>query len=166
MKSISAYLVVILAAVCLLSACSPAGSALPAASAPPAGSAPPAAKPNNSSVTDGVMTTSVDDNSMPTGPVKTSFDPDTKAIYCSFKVSGVVPEDMIKASWYYLKGEAVGKENTLINETITIAQSTSDSYYLAFYLDAPNNGNWDKGDYKVVISVNGAEKLSIPFNVE
>jgi hypothetical protein len=45
-------------------------------------------------------------------------------------------------------------------------QSDSSSYYLAFYLDAPNAGSWDKGDYKVVISVNGVEKLSIPFTVE
>jgi len=147
-------MVTILAALCILSACSSGGNT------------PPAAKPDNSSVTAGVMTTSVDDNSMPTSPVKTSFAPDTKAIYCSFKVAGVAPEDMIKASWYYLKGEAVGKENTLINETVTIAQSTSDNYYLAFYLDAPNNGSWDKGDYKVVISVNGTEKLSVPFKVE
>ncbi|MGD0355072.1 MAG: hypothetical protein ABSB31_06490 [Dehalococcoidia bacterium] len=154
MKSKSAFMIAILAALCFVSACSGGGSATPAA------------KPSNSSVTAGVMTTSVDNDSMPTSPVRTSFAPDTKAIYCSFKVSGVAPQDMIKASWYYLKGEAVGKENTLINETYTVVQSDSSSYYLAFYLDAPNAGSWDKGDYKVVISVNGVEKLSIPFTVE
>ncbi|MGA9048560.1 MAG: hypothetical protein WB588_06160 [Dehalococcoidia bacterium] len=152
MKSILALIVLILAASCVLSACSSAGSA----------PTPPAAKPDNSSVTAGVMTTSVDDDSLPTAPVKTSFAPDTKAIYCSFKVSGVAPQDMVKASWY----EVAGQDSTLINETYTVVQSDSNSYYLAFYLDAPNAGRWDKGDYKVVISVNGVEKLSIPFKVE
>ena len=83
MKSILALIVLILAASCVLSACSSAGSA----------PTPPAAKPDNSSVTAGVMTTSVDDDSLPTAPVKTSFAPDTKAIYCSFKVSGVAPPE-------------------------------------------------------------------------
>ncbi|MHB8084722.1 MAG: hypothetical protein ACYDHZ_02720 [Dehalococcoidia bacterium] len=152
MKSISALMATILAALFILSACSSGGSAPP----------PPPAKPDNSSVTAGVMTTAVDDDSLPTAPVKTSFAPDTKAIYCSFKVSGVAPQDMVKASWY----EVAGQESTLINETYTIVQSDSSSYYLAFYLDAPNAGRWDKGDYKVVISINGLEKLSIPFKVE
>lgn len=98
-------------------------------------------------------------------PVTTSFAASTPAIYCSFKVAGVVPEDMIKASWYYIKGEAVGKENELLNETFTIAESDVASYYLAFYLDKPVSG-WYKGDYKVVLSVNSVEKLSVPFSIK
>lgn len=122
-------------------------------------------KGGNSTISDGVMTTSVDNDSKPTGPVVTSFSPDTPVIYCSFKVTGVVPEDMIKASWYYVKGEAVGRENELLNETFTIAESDVDSYYLAFYLDKPVSG-WYKGDYKVVLCVNNAEKLSVPFSIK
>ena len=155
MKSISAFLALSLAVTLLLSACSP--------STPTAPSAP---KPSSSTVTDGVMTTSVNDDSQPTGPVTSTFSANTKAIYCSFKVSGLAPDDMIKASWYYLKGEAADKENTLLNETVTTAQTDTSSYNLAFYLDAPNGSTWDKGDYKVVISVNSVEKLSVPFTVQ
>lgn len=131
------------------------------------GGAPGAAgkKGGNSVVTEGVMTTAVDNDSKPTGPVVTSFNASVPVIYCSFKITGAVPEDMIKASWYYVKGEAVGRENELLNETFTIAESDVESYYLAFYLDKPVSG-WFKGDYKVVLSVNNAEKLSVPFSIK
>jgi len=142
----------LVAATVIVSACGGAGG-------------PAAKKGGNSTITDGVMTTAVDNDSKPTGPVATSFITSTPAIYCSFKVAGVVPEDMIKASWYYIKGEAAGKENELLNETFTIAESDTPSYYLAFYLDKPVSG-WYKGDYKVVLSVNSVEKLSVPFSIK
>jgi|YelNatPaOPRAMG01_1025707.scaffolds.fasta_scaffold187749_1 hypothetical protein len=119
----------------------------------------------NAVISDGVMTTAVDNDSRPTGKIATSFPSDTPVLYCSFKVVGVVPEDMIKASWYYVKGEAGGRENELLNETFTIAESDASEYFLAFYLDKPVQG-WYKGDYKVVISVNSIEKLSVPFKIE
>lgn len=126
---------------------------------------PTGAQPDKSTVTEGVMTTSVDNDSKPTSPVKTSFPIDTPAVYCSFKVTGVVPEDMIKASWYYVSGEARDRENELLNETIDIVTTDSTSYYLAFYYDKPAAG-WYKGSYKVVLSINGADKLSVPFNIQ
>ena len=125
----------------------------------------PGGAPDKSTVTEGVMTTSVDNDSKPTSPVKTSFPADTAAVYCSFKVTGVSPEDMIKASWYYVKGEIKEKENELLNETIDVVTTDASSYYLAFYYDKPAGG-WYKGSYKVVLSVNGADKLSVPFNIE
>ena len=122
-------------------------------------------KPDKATITDGVMTTSVDNSSMPTGGIKTSFSADTPAIYCSFKLNGVAQEDMIKATWTYLNGEAKDKENTVLNETYDIAQNTEISYYLAFYIDKPAGG-WYKGDYKVVLSINNVEKLAVPFKIE
>ena len=122
-------------------------------------------KSSNSVITDGVMTTAVDNDSRPTAPIVTSFDASTPVIYCSFKVSGVAPEEMIKASWYYIKGDAIGKENELLNETFTITESDATSYYLAFYLDKPASG-WYKGDYKVVLSINNVEKLTVPFSIK
>ena len=116
-------------------------------------------------ITEGVMTTAVDNDSKPTAPVVISFDASVPVIYCSFKVSGVAPEEIIKASWYYVGGEAEGKENELLNETFTITESDATSYYLAFYLDKPASG-WYKGDYKVVLSVNNVEKLAVPFSIE
>lgn len=126
--------------------------------------APPPSS-DKSAIAEGVMTTSVDNDSRPTSAVKTSFLMDTAVVYCSFKVSGVLPEDMIKASWYYVSGDAKGRENELINETVTIAASDTPSYYLAFYLDKPAEG-WYRGSYKVVLSVNGMDKLSVPFSIE
>ena len=128
---------------------------------------PPGGAPDKSTITEGVMATSVDNDSKPTSPVKTSFAVDTPAIYCSFKVSGVTQEDLIKTSWYYIKGEAVDKENQLLDggEMYTSGQADSQGYYLAFYYDKPPTG-WYKGSYKVVLSVNGADKLSVPFNIE
>jgi hypothetical protein len=143
----------ILIAVLLSSACGPDKP-------PQSGGAP-----DKSTITEGVMTTSVDNDSKPTSPVKTSFPADTAAVYCSFKVTGVSPEDMIKASWYYVKGEIKEKENELLNETIDVVTTDASSYYLAFYYDKPAGG-WYKGSYKVVLSVNGADKLSVPFNIE
>jgi hypothetical protein len=142
----------LLVATVLLSACGNAGG-------------PGPKKGGNSSITEGVMTTAVDNDSKPTGPVAASFVSSTPVIYCSFKVTGVVPEDMIKVSWYYVKGEAAGKENELLNETFSIAESDTPAYYLAFYLDKPVSG-WYKGDYKVVLSVNSAEKLTVPFSIK
>jgi len=129
------------------------------------GPAADVSQPDKSAITEGVMTTSVDNDSKPTSPVSTSFTPDTPAIYCSFKVSGVTTEDLIKASWYYVKGEAVDKENELLDEIYTSAQSGDQAYYLAFYKHMPAGG-WYKGDYKVVLSVNNSEKLSVPFVIK
>ncbi len=122
-------------------------------------------QPGKSSITEGVMTASVDDNSKPTSAVTTVFAPDTPAIYCSFKVSGVTEEDLIKASWYYVKGEAAGKENELLDEIYTSAQGGDEAYYLAFYKHMPAGG-WYKGNYKVVLYINDQEKLTVPFDVK
>ena len=128
---------------------------------------PAANQPDKSTITEGAMTTSVDNDSKPTSAVKTSFPAGTPAIYCSFKVSNVMQEDLIKASWYYVSGGAAGEENQLLDggEMYTSAQADDQSYYLAFYYDKPASG-WNKGSYKVVLSVNGVDKLSVPFNIE
>jgi hypothetical protein len=134
--------------------------------APACGGGAPAAGPSgNSAITDGVMTTSVDDSSKPTGGVVTTFPVTAPIIYCSFKVSGVAKEDMIKATWIYVGGAVADKANTQINETYDIVQAPEASYYLAFYLDKPVEG-WYKGDYKVVLSINNKEKLSVPFKMQ
>jgi len=125
----------------------------------------PAVKPGNSTITEGVMTTAVDDNSKPTGGIVTSFPVSTPVIYCSFKVNDVAKDDMIKATWIYVGGEAADRANTQINETYDIVQSPEPSYHLAFYLDKPVEG-WARGDYKVVLSINNKEKLTVPFKME
>ena len=122
-------------------------------------------KAGDATITEGVMTTSVDNNSKPTGGVTTSFPIDTPAIYCSFKLKGVDKEDIIKATWIYVTGEAKDKENMILLETYDIVQGDDNSYYLAFFMDRPASG-WYKGEYKVVLSINNEEKLTVPFSVE
>jgi hypothetical protein len=119
----------------------------------------------NAVLSEGVMTSAVDDDSKPVGGVKTSFPLTTEEIYCSFKVAGVVPEDMIKAALFYVKGEAAGLENSLIYETYMIVETPDSGYYLAFFFEKPASG-WKKGEYKVVLLVNNKEKLSIPFTMQ
>ncbi len=148
--------IIIISVIALFSICICAGCSSPA---------PEVKRPDNSSITEGVMTTSVDDGSLPTSPVSTVFAADTPVIYCSFKVAGVSEEDLIKASWYYVKGEAAGKENELLDEIYTSAQSGDQAYYLAFYKHMPSGG-WYKGGYKVVLYINDQEKLTVPFDIK
>jgi len=156
MKRIVLFSVCMLLGLIVLSACGGPSTGPSATPGKPSG---------NAVLSEGVMTTSVDDDSKPTGGIKTSFPVNTSAVYCSFKVEGVVPEDMVKASLIYVKGAAVGMENAIVYETYMIAESKESSYYLAFFFEKPTSG-WNKGDYKIVISVNNKEKLSIPFKIE
>lgn len=152
MKSWSLRISILVLAAILISGCA-------------GGDSPERVQSGNSMITDGVMTTSVDGNSKPTGEVKTSFSADTPVVYCSFKVSGVNKEDMLKATWIYIGGAVPDKANTILNETYDIVQAPEASYYLAFYFDKPVEG-WYKGDYQVVLSINNKEKLSVPFKIE
>jgi len=150
MRSLISISIMTAVLLCAYAGCSQAGSV---------------SQPDKSAITEGVMTTSVNDDSKPTSPVCISFAPDTPAIYCSFKVSGVTSDDLIKASWYYIKGEAVDKENELLDEIYTSAQGGDQGYYLAFYKHMPAGG-WYKGSYKVILSVNNSDKLSVPFEIK
>ncbi|MDD5397696.1 MAG: hypothetical protein PHU70_01330 [Dehalococcoidia bacterium] len=154
MNSIRSYIIVTIIVAVLL--CIFAGCSTPATEV---------SQPDKSAITEGVMTTSVDNDSKPTSAVSTVFAPDTPVIYCSFKVSGVTEEDLIKASWYYITGETVGKDNELLDEIYTSAQGGQEAYYLAFYKHMPAGG-WYKGSYKVVLYVNNTEKLTVPFDVK
>ncbi|MCX6004378.1 MAG: hypothetical protein NT082_01685 [Chloroflexi bacterium] len=122
-------------------------------------------KPDTTKISDAVLTTAVDNDSKPTDPVKNVFSTGTPAIYCSFKLSDVSPEAMIKVSWIYVKGEDPNMQDSVIDETYSIASGEGGSYYLALYVDKPASG-WYKGEYKVVLSVNNVEKVTVPFKIE
>ncbi|MDD5313265.1 MAG: hypothetical protein PHO26_09555 [Dehalococcoidia bacterium] len=122
-------------------------------------------KPDTTKISDVALTTAVDNDSKPTDPVKTVFSTNTPAIYCSFKLSDISPEAMIKVSWIYISGENPNLQNAIIDETYSIASGGSSSYYLAIYVDKPASG-WYKGDYKVVLSVNNVDKATAPFKIE
>jgi hypothetical protein len=71
------------------------------------------------------------------------------------------PVDVL-SEWYYIEGEVEGVTNLLIDAvplTVPVDQ------YLQFSLTIPDSG-WPVGTYKLVIYVNGVEKMEVPFAVE
>lgn len=72
------------------------------------------------------------------------------------------PDTEVKAEWIYVQGELEGTENYLIDDYSLTAEGT---LYLSFSLTEPDAG-WPKGEYKVILYVDGKEKLSVPFTVQ
>ena len=89
------------------------------------------------------------------------FTPDTPVIYCSVKLSNAPADTEVKAQWIYIKGEAKGMTNRLLYETSATFHGTR---YLSFSLTYDTE--WPKGEYKVVLYVDGKEQLSVPFKVQ
>ena len=96
-------------------------------------------------------------------PLKTTdvFKRDTPVIHCSVLLLNAPEETIVSAEWIFIKGET-GKENVKINSK---AINTDGPRYLAFSLVRPGEA-WPRGDYKVVISVNGKQELTVPFRIE
>jgi len=89
------------------------------------------------------------------------FRPDTPEITCSVKLSSA-PETNITARWIYVQGEVKDLKDHLITEYSLVADGTR---YLSFAMEKPDNG-FPRGEYKVVLLMDGKEKLSVPFKVE
>ncbi len=88
------------------------------------------------------------------------FTPDTPVIYFTVKLSGARPDTEVKARWIYVRGEAA-MTNHLLNETSGIFGGTR---YLSFSLTYDTD--WPKGEYEVVLYLDGKEKLTVPFFVQ
>jgi hypothetical protein len=119
------------------------------------------------SITDVTMSAAVDANDHPVQPT-TVFPIDAKGFYCSFKLSGFPPGTILKAQWVYVVGEVeaeVGKNYAFEEQTGTIGGKDG---YTSTVLELPNipGYTWPKGEYKVVLSVDGQEKASGSFKVE
>ena len=89
------------------------------------------------------------------------FAVDTPEIFCSVKLSSAPADTEVKAEWVYVKGELEDMENYLIDAYSLTADGTR---YLSFSLAIPEAG-WPKGEYKVVLYVEGKEELSVSFAV-
>jgi len=118
-------------------------------------------------ITDVKIATAVDSSDRPIRPA-TVFPADTKAFYCSFKTSHFPPGSKIMVEWIYVTGEAVaevGESNIFQVNTGTL---DGDGYTSIALQIPPENPDykWPKGEFKVVLSVNGEEKANAPFKVE
>lgn len=89
------------------------------------------------------------------------FTPDAPEFFCSAKLSNAPSDTEIKAEWIYVQGEAEGVTDYIIEEVTVTSEGTG---YIYFSLT--NDALWPRGEYKVVLYVDGKESLSVPFTVE
>jgi hypothetical protein len=113
------------------------------------------------SLSEATMCRSVDSDMRPIDATDI-FATDIPEIFCSVKLSSAPPDTEVKAEWIYVQGELEGTENFLIDDYSLTAEGT---LYLGFSLTKPEAG-WPKGEYKVILYVDGKEKLSVPFTVQ
>jgi hypothetical protein len=90
------------------------------------------------------------------------FNIDAPEIHCSVKLSNAPMDTEVQGEWIYIEGEGEDVENYLIDSTILITEGTR---YLDFSLSIPDNG-WPVGEYELVLSINGKEKMRVPFFVK
>jgi len=116
------------------------------------------------------MSTGVDNNSRPINPT-TVFPTDAAGFYCSFKLSGFPVGAKLEAKWIYVGGdpnaEAITGKNAVIETQPATIEKEGQGYTATVYA-GPGipDYRWPKGDYKVVISVDGMEKASTTFKVQ
>ena len=128
------------------------------------------ASPFNGVISEITMSTDVDSNNRPVNPT-TVFPADAEGFYCSFKLSGFPVGANVEAQWIYVGGdpeaEAVtGKNYVAETQKATVTQK-GQGYTSTAYTKPPiPDYTWPKGDWKVVISVDGQEKASTYFKVQ
>ena len=113
------------------------------------------------SLSEATMCRSVDNDMHPIDATDI-FTTNTPEIFCSVKLSYAPPDTEVKAEWIYVQGELEDVENYLIDDYSLTAEGT---LYLSFSLTKPE-AEWPKGEYKVILYVDGKEKLSVPFTVQ
>ena len=111
------------------------------------------------SLSEATMCTSVDEDARPLDSTDV-FSVDTPEIFCSVKLSHAPPDTEVKAEWIYVEGEADVTDYFLDDYTLT----ADGTLYLSFSLVSFDL--WPRGDYKVVLYVDGQEELSVPFTIE
>lgn len=113
------------------------------------------------SLSEATMCSSVDSDMRPVNATDI-FATDTPEIFCSVKLSSAPPDTEVKAEWIYVQGELEGTENYLIDDYTLTAEGTT---YLGFSLTEPDAG-WPTGEYKVILYIDGEEKLTVPFTIQ
>jgi hypothetical protein len=124
----------------------------------------------NGVISEITMSTDVDSNNRPLNPT-TVFPIDAAGFFCSFKVSGFPVGSNLLAQWIYVGGDPQTENVTGKNAVVEMQKATitkkGQGYTSTVYAKPPIPGyTWPKGDYKVVISVDGQEKGSTTFKVQ
>ncbi len=97
----------------------------------------------------------------PVGKTST-FTSDTAEIFVSAKFSNAPANTEATSNWIYVSGEVADLQNYTID---TASLTVSGTDYLYFSLNRPETG-WPKGNYKVVLSIDGKEQGSVSFKVQ
>lgn len=128
------------------------------------------ASPGDGVISEVTMSKSVSKDARPVDPTNV-FTADTKDIYLSFKVSHFPVGTEIKVDWIYVGGdpeaEAITGKNYLAEtQTATVMKEGAGYTNTVYSRDVPGYEGWPKGDYKVVLSVDGQEKASTYYKVQ
>ena len=96
-------------------------------------------------------------------PLQTTsvFKKDTPIIYCSVAVANIADEIVVSAEWLLVKG--ANNETDVKKRSAAI--TTDGPRYVSFAWVRQGDA-WIPGEYKVVISADGKEAVTIPFRIE
>jgi hypothetical protein len=128
------------------------------------------ASPSNGVISEITISTDIDSNNRPVNPTAV-FPIDAAGFFCSFKVSGFPVGSNLSAQWIYLGGdpeaEAVTGKNFVAEVQIATITKEGSGYTSTVYAQPGISGyTWPKGDYQVLITVNGVEEGSAYFKVQ
>ncbi|MBN1152709.1 MAG: hypothetical protein JXA58_05800 [Dehalococcoidia bacterium] len=112
------------------------------------------------SLSEATMCLGVDGDSKPLNPTD-EFSVNTPEIFCSVKLSNAPDDTEVLAEWVYVKGEAEGVEDYVID---TVSVTAGGTVYMWFSLERPDTG-WPVGEYELNLSVDGKKKETVPFTV-
>jgi hypothetical protein len=112
------------------------------------------------SLSEATMCQSVDKDMRPVRATSV-FNTDTPKIFCSVKLSNAPSDTEIKAEWIYIEGEEDLKNYLIDDWSVT----TDGTHYISTSMTCPYDG-WPRGEYNIVLYIDGKEKLSVPFTVK
>ncbi|MBN1856248.1 MAG: hypothetical protein JW846_04770 [Dehalococcoidia bacterium] len=93
--------------------------------------------------------------------ITSTFDVNTPEIYTSMWVEGPPAGTQLGAEWYYISGEVEGLTDYLM-DSVEIEIEEANYYY--FYYPRPDGG-WPRGNYAIVLYLDGVQQTSLPFTV-
>jgi hypothetical protein len=121
-------------------------------------------------ISDVVMSKGVDENSLPIDPT-TVFSENDVGLYCSFFLSGFPVGAKLEVKWIYKGGDVAtenvtGQDYVAETQTATITKKGGGRTYTVYSSQGVKDYKWPKGNYLVVISVDGIEKATTEFRIE